>query len=264
MADLPPSFFEPTDDGVAATVLTRGPWDERFQHGGPPSALLAGAFERFGDDANDFVVARVAWEFRRPVPIGRLRIAVEAEHLGRTTQRLRGALLHDDIVVLEARGLRVRRRDDTPKASPPVDAWPAPENAETLTLSFFTHPVGYHRAVELRVAGGAWGATPIQLWVRPTVPLVAGRPTTALERLVTLADAQSGMGVPLDPLQWNFANPDLAVFVDRHPVGEWLGFDIRSSAAGPGVGLSQALIRDQTGACARSAQTLIISRRSGG
>jgi hypothetical protein len=45
---------------------------------------------------------------------------------------------------------------------------------------------------------GAWGVTPVGFWTRPRLPLIAGEQTSPLEALMLLADAQSGMGVPLD------------------------------------------------------------------
>ncbi len=260
----PGAFFVPDDETtVTATELARGPWDERFLHGGPPCALLAGAIERY-PGAEDFVVARIAWDFWRPVPLDRLSVSVEPERLGRSVQRLRAVLSHEGTRVLEARGLRARRQTDAGVADPPLDPWPAPESVARHVFTFFSHPVGYHQAVDFRFVHAPWGATPVQVWGRPLVPLVAGRATSALERVVVLADAQSGMGPPLDPLRFNYPNPDLAVFLDRFPEGEWVGFDVRSSAQVGGVGLSQALIRDARGACGRSAQTLLVSRRTDG
>src|SRR5688500_11471215 len=41
------SFYVPLgDDRWSSTPHTTGPWDPRFQHGGPPSALLGRAVER--------------------------------------------------------------------------------------------------------------------------------------------------------------------------------------------------------------------------
>jgi len=252
---LDPHTFE-------ATALTRGPWDEGAQHGGPPSALLAGALERF-DGGDDFAVTRVVVDFRRGVPIDRLTVDVEPQHLGRTVQRLRATLSHEGRIVLEAQALRIRRRE-APVADPPIADWPAPESVEPHIFGFFSHPVGYHRAVDVRFVNAPWGTTPVQVWGRLRVPLVEGRTSTALERVVPLADAQSGMGPPLDPLRYNYANPDLAVFLDRMPQGDWIGFDIRSSAQPGGIGLSQALIRDPVGAIGRCAQALVITERQDG
>src|SRR3954454_13183464 len=47
MTELPTCLYEPDDDDrFVPTGLTRGPWDRRFQHAGPPAALLARAAER--------------------------------------------------------------------------------------------------------------------------------------------------------------------------------------------------------------------------
>jgi len=108
---------------------------------------------------------------------------------------------------------------------------------------------------------GAWGATPIAVWARPRVPLVSGRADLPRERVLVLADAQSGMGVPLDPDVWSFVNPDLTVYFERDPVDGWVGFDIRSTASPAGVGLAQSAIRDAHGFVGRSAQSLFIAPR---
>lgn len=265
------AFYHPDDAGghalsVVATPLTRGPWDNRFQHGGPPCALLAGALDRFGEDAEDWFLARLTVELLRPVPIGPLQVSLHPGHLGRTVQRLEARLHAGDTELGRARGLRMRRTDlgaDGAFVLPPAAPWPDPETCEPLRFHFFRHEVGYHRAVDLRVVHGEWGRTPIGLWTRPTVPLVAGRPTSALERLVTLADAQSGMGVPLDPQRWKFVNPDVNVFLERDPreSSPWLGFDIRTTASGHGSGLSQSEVRDAEGVVARTIQTLVVGPR---
>ena len=104
------AFFLPRGDaGFEATPVTRGPWDNRFQHGGPPAALMGGAMARFGDDAGDFTMVRVTVDLLRPVPIGRLALSIELERPGCTAQHLRAALFASDQQVARARGLRLRR-----------------------------------------------------------------------------------------------------------------------------------------------------------
>lgn len=256
------AFYLPDGDAFQATPLTRGPWDARFQHGGPPAALAGGALARWGADADAWFLARLTIELLRPVPIGRVAVAVEPERLGRGVQRLTATLSVDGQAVLTARGLRIRR---SPIDAPPVPApaaWPPPEAGTPLRFDFFRHPVGYHQAVRMVCAHGAWGATPIGVWARPVVPLVAGRADLPRERVLVLADAQSGMGVPLDPAVWSFVNPDLTVYFERDPADGWLGFDIRSTASAAGVGLAQSAIRDSQGLLGRSAQSLFIVPRS--
>ena len=69
------SFYEADGAALVATPMTRGPWDNRFQHGGPPAALVAGAVERF---AGDYRVARLSIELLRPVPIAPVRVEVRS------------------------------------------------------------------------------------------------------------------------------------------------------------------------------------------
>ncbi len=244
-----------------ATVATRGPWDERFQHGGPPAALLVRAVER-AVAAADFQVARLAFDLLRPVPIGPVRVRAELVARGRTVQRWVAVLSAGEHEVVRLAAVCIRRAPG-PRGGPGATPWPAPGDCAPLELSFFPWEEGYHRAVVLRRVHGTWGATPIGLWARLGVSLVAGEATSPLQALVALADAQSGMGVPLDPRRWSFVNPDLTVVLERPPVGSWFGFDVRSAASGTGMGAARSEVRDEDGVVAGAAQTLVVAARRG-
>ncbi len=283
MTGLPTAFFEadPRDPSrFIATALTRGPWDNRAQHGGPPAALLARALAahenpevdepiRFEvDGAPDVVhplrrhpIARLAFELHRPVPLAPLKVQVSADRLGRSVHRLDARLTTDDgTLIVTARAIRIQRTA-SPASTVPIDAWPLPDHCAPLVFSFFRHEVGYHRAIELRTAHGRWGRTPIGVWGRLAVPVVEGEPLTALETIVALSDAQSGMGVPLDPQQFTFVNPDLTILLTRDPIPGWVGFDITSTAGARGSGLAQSSLRDSGGLLGRAAQSLVVARR---
>lgn len=256
-----PAFFLPAPDGsFQATPLCIGPWDERFCHGGPPCALLAAAIEQ-APGADDFQVGRISFDLLRPVPVGRLRVELEAERRGRSVERWRARLLAAGRLVVEARGLRIRRAAVAVPSPPRIAPWPAPDTLERFVFPFFHVQLAYHQAVDLRLAQGRWGTTPVGFWGRPLVPLVEGKTTSDLARLVVLADAQSGMGVPAPPATHTFLNPDLHLHFERLPAGEWLGFDIRSAAGSTGMGLSQSALRDAHGAVGRSAQSLLMAAR---
>jgi hypothetical protein len=255
MAD---AFYEPDGDILIPTVLTRGPWDERYQHGGPPSALLAGALERY---PGDFALVRFGVELLRPVPLAPLRVTVTMERGGRQVERLTASLWAEEVELAKAHALRIRRLPMPSRPPPPDPVWPQPETLPPFSFPFFRWEQGYHRGVELRVAQGAWGTTPVSFWAQPVVPLVAGRASSPLERLVILADAQSGMGPPLDPTVYSYLNPDLALYLERPVEDGWLGFDIRSVVGPQGAGLSQSALRDHRGVFGRSLQTLVIATR---
>jgi hypothetical protein len=252
------AFYEPDGASFLPTVLTRGPWDLRFQHGGPPSALLAGQMVRA---APDFALARLAVELLRPVPIAPLQIQLDPGPPGRTVRRLTATLLHEGRPLLIARGLFILRQPRDLPPGPPLPPWPDPAALPLHVFTFFQHEEGYHQAIELRRVFGQWGQTPIGFWGRPRVPLIAGSALLPEEAVITLADAQSGMGPPLDPLRYSFVNPDLTVYLERPPVGDWVGFEVRSGAGPLGAGLSESLLRDEAGLLGRSAQSLVIAER---
>ncbi|PIE18418.1 MAG: hypothetical protein CSA66_04865 [Proteobacteria bacterium] len=256
------AFYERDGEVFRPTGYTRGPWDSRFQHGGPPAALLAGRLARHGEGLARWQVARVLTELYRPVPLAPLRIEVRVEGGGRSAQRL-WAGLHDadGALLVASRTLRLARAPLAEATTHQAPPWPDPEATPPFAFDFFRHPISYGAAVELRLAHGVWGTTPIGFWARTVVPLVAGEEPLPLERLLILADAQSGMGVPVDLMRYTFVNPDMCAYLDRDPEGDWFGFDIRSSAGPDGVGLAQSAVRDMRGELARTAQSLLVRPR---
>ncbi|MEM7355702.1 MAG: thioesterase family protein [Acidobacteriota bacterium] len=252
----PPSFYLPEGDHFASTVLTRGPWDRRFQHGGPPSALLATALL---EGVEAMGLARITLEFLRPVPIAPLRIEVEDVTEGRSVRRRR-AKLFAERQVMEAVALFIREQPSQGERF--GDPWSAPEEHPPFVFPFFPWDTGYQTAVDVRVLDPPWGQTPVRCWARARVPLIAGRETAPEAHALILADAESGMGPPVDPLLWTYVNPDLTVYFARRPLAGWVGLDIRSFAGDSGYGLSEARLRDSAGVFGRSAQSLLVQRRS--
>ena len=251
----PSSFFVADGDDFVSTVLTRGPWDRRFQHGGPPSALLATALMQ-GVEAMS--LARITLEFLRPVPIAPLRIEVEEVTEGRTVRRRR-ARLFAEREVLQAVALFIR--DEPGEGEIFGDPWPRPEEQPSFVFPFFPWKTGYQTAVDVRVIDRPWGKTPTRCWARSRVPLIAGQETLPEAHALILADAESGMGPPVDPLEWTYLNPDLTVYFGRRPVEGWIGLDIRSFAGDTGAGLAEARLRDERGVFGRSAQSLVVQKR---
>lgn len=252
------AFFVRDGDHFVPTWATRGPWDEDSQHGGPPTALLTQTL--LGKvDLDQFSLARITADFLRPVPLAPLTIQVESVRVGRTVQRHRARLIADR-PVLEVNALFIRQTPG-PVSAEDDDPWPDPDDLDPFTFPFFPWEEGYHKAIDLRVAGGTWGTTPVRFWTRPNRPLVLGEPTAPEARVVLIADAESGLGPPLDPDKWVFANPDLTVVFSRRPTSGWLGFDVRSWSGGAGTGISTAAIHDEIGRVARSIQSLVVGPR---
>jgi hypothetical protein len=257
---LPP-FFAADGDRVVPSASARGPWSARYQHGGPPAALLARAFARqVGDRAQ---IARLTFDFLRPVPMAPLTVSTRVVRAGAKVQRLAGALLAEDgAAMIEATCLAVRVAPDSVDVVPDSAEPPAPPDAsQPFELPFMTGDEGYHRAMEWRLARGTFGRGPMAVWLRPRVPLIAGETPTPLECLVTAADSASGVAVAVDPATTTFVNGDLTIALHRAPLGEWTCLDAATTGERHGVGLARARLWDERGLVGRSLQSLVLEKR---
>lgn len=251
------AFFHRDGDTYLPTVHTRGPWHRDHQHGGPPCALLTGHLQAAAPD--QMALARLTFDFLRPVPIAPLTVVSGDWEGGRTARRGLAELHHDGQPVLRARALFLRTAEvGSPPAPEPV---PGPDGVAPFEFPFFPWDEGYHRAIEVRVVVGAWPHTPMTCWARPLVEVVHGSPTTPEQRVVVIADAQSGLGPPADVDRFTFVNPDLTVTFARPPATDWLGFAVRGFVGGQGAGLAEAALFDARGRFGRSVQTVVVSPR---
>lgn len=258
------AFFRREGPLLVATELTRGPWSDALMHGGPPTALLGSAIARAGPEPERFQVARLTFELVRPLAIGALRVETEVLRAGKQVQRLAARLLQADGTELaRAQGVRIRRAAVALPPDPrPAPALPAREGVAPFAFPFFDPAqVAYHRGVEVRIVRGEWGPGPLVAWMRPVVPLVAGEASTPLERLLILVDAESGVCPPVDPRVWQFPNPDLTVYLERDPAGEWFALEAGSRAGPEGIGLVWSALHDDRGPLGRAAQSLVVDRR---
>jgi Thioesterase-like superfamily len=263
MTTLPP-FFALDGDRFVPSVSTRGPWSPLHQHGGPPAALLARAFARQAGPGTQ--IARLTFDFLRPVPLAPLTVATRVVRAGTKVQRLAGSVFAEDGAALIEATCLVMRVAPTSVAVPPETRTPPAPPAECapFELPFITAEEGYHRAVEWRLARGTWGAGPLVAWLRLRVPLVAGEtPTPPLECLVAAADSASGVAVVVDPAHTTFVNGDLTIALHRSPVGEWTCLDAATTAEAHGIGLARARLWDTADLVGRSLQTLLVEPRPG-
>lgn len=263
---MPSSFYVRDGTLFVPTVLTRGPWDEESQHGGPPAALVATALEQLAEAeaGGPLVTARVTVELHKPVPIAPLRLVASLSRTGRTVVQAHGALVSGDTEVLRATSLLLRPSaaplpargqvapPDPPSAARPVDFFPVPWTE------------GYHTATEWRFLSGSFTEPgPGVAWARMRVPLVEGEPVRPLARVLLVADAGNGVSSELDLRRYLFINPDLTLYLHRMPRGEWVCLDGRTVIEPNGVGLAQAALYDELGPLGRSLQSLTIRPRPG-
>jgi Thioesterase-like superfamily len=80
---------------IQPTEQARGPWDPRALHGGAPAALFAAAFER-AEPGTELRIARLGFEFLRPIPLAPLQLSTRIVRPGRRVQELVGELIAID------------------------------------------------------------------------------------------------------------------------------------------------------------------------
>jgi Thioesterase-like superfamily len=258
------AFFHPDGDRFVATESTRGPWSPDAQHAGPPAALLGRAVERFGG-LDGVKVARVTYEILRPVPIGTLTLTTSLLRGGRSVEFVGAMLAAGGTEVMRATGVRVRTTEVPPgsAAEPAPDPPPpGPEHGEPSRFFGTGDDVGYHTAMEWRFVEGAFlDRGPATVWMRMRQPLLPDEEPSPLQRVLIAADSGNGVSAALDWRRWLFPNPDLTVYLHRHPNGEWVCLRARTTIEPSGLGLAESRIYDRTGPVARGLQSLFVARR---
>jgi hypothetical protein len=247
-------------------ALTVGPWSPDAQHGGPVSALLAGALEEpAGDGRSDadapMQTVRATVELMRPVPLAPLEVAAEVVRPGRNVQWVEATMSAAGSVVARARGLRIRRApldvpmDRTPPPAPPPDDSEPVERAVNPRTAFAA-------AVDMRFVHSSWDELgPTTLWARLLSPVVEGREASPLQRAVAVADFANGISRVVDFTTHTFVNPDITVALARAPRGEWLLYEMVSRLSPEGFGQAESQIYDGDGPVGRAVQSLIVNRR---
>lgn len=117
-------------------------------------------------------------------------------------------------------------------------------------------------AMEIRFVAGTFSAAgPSTGWFRLRVPLVEGEPTSSLQALAAAADFGNGISaiVPWD--DHLFINPDLTIYVEREPVGQWICLQAQTRITPGGVGIAESQLFDERGQLGRATQALLVARR---
>ncbi len=261
---MPEAFYEADGDRYLATELTRGPWDPGAQHAGPPAGLLGREIERL-EDAAEFQVGRVTCEILRSVPIAPVVVSARVVRPGRRVQLVEAELRDEagePLMRASAWRLRTAPLEIPPRAMPPAEPPPGPEQGREADFFPTGEELGYHSAMEVRfVRGGFVEPGPALVWLRMRQPLVAGEEPSPLQRVLVTADVGNGVSASLDYRRYLFINVDLTVHLERMPVGEWICVDAVTLPQPSGVGTAESVLSDESGRIGRSLQTLLVAER---
>ncbi|MHB8328990.1 MAG: thioesterase family protein, partial [Acidimicrobiales bacterium] len=245
-------------------------------HGGPVAALVARAVEQCQADPA-MQVARLTVELLRPVPVTALSVASAVVRPGRKVQVIDVRVTAGDTELAWGRAVRIRAHEhDAPAAQGLADvsrigpgpadrdgAPPGPHDGHRSPPMVSGYR-GFHNAgAELRFVRGEFDQRgPATVWVRLAVPVVPGEEPTPTQRAAAAADFGNGVSSVLDFENYVFINPDLTLYLDRPPEGEWICLDASTLLGTAGVGLAQSGLWDIRGPVGRSLQSLVVEHRT--
>lgn len=259
-AAMTDALFTPHKRGYVPSEHARGPWDRSAMHGGPPAALMAGVMERLPTEA-PMAVVRVTVEIFRPVPLRPVEVSARIERPGHRVQLLTATLTDGNTELCRATAWRMRIADlDLGDQAPPTVPFARPDTS-TPHIPESDDPAFHRTGVEMRYAQGSFiEQGPAIVWMRLTIPLVAGQPTTPLQRAIAAADFGNGVASALPWGQYLFINTDLTVYLHRQPEGEWICLDASTDVDRRGVGVAHSRLYDERGPIGRSLQGLFIDK----
>lgn len=256
------AFYSRDGERFVPTELTRGPWDPKAQHAGPPSALLGRAIERH-PGIEGAQVGRITFEILGPVPLEPLAIDVETVRGGRSVELIHATLSGPGGAVMRAAAWRLATRPVDLDPPPPAES-PLPGPGEGHEGKAFPahNEFGYHMAMEHRFLSGDFlEPGPATVWMRMRHPLLEDEEPSALTRVLVAADTGNGVSATLDWNRFLFINTELSVHLVRMPVGEWVCLDAVTHAADHGVGLTETALWDEKGRIGRASQALLVRAR---
>ncbi len=245
------------------TLLTRGPWDHGFLHGGAVCAAVGWALESAQPDPA-LMLSRLTVEIRSMVPLVPLQAVATVLKGGQRTKVVEALLVHDDRPLVRAVSQWVRYDPAalaTGREAKSVAAISRPERANDpgarLDLNY-PRPGFNCDAVELRpIRGNTEDEGPGLVWVRLRHPVVAGEATSPALALMAMADLGVAVGWQRSPRGAAFINPDLTLQVNRPMQGEWVLMASRVHASAAGVGFCETVLSDDAGLFGRVLQSQV-------
>jgi hypothetical protein len=261
------AVFVRAGERYRATELGRGPWDPTALHGGAPAALLVHAFDDATADSG-LRLARITYEFVRPVPLGELEVEVAVVRPGRRVMLLEGTIRDaQGTEVTRARALKLQpsQISDPEAGSEPRPPFPGPEAGAPNDFGQGPRMFATH-AMEIRFVQGGFHREPgpATAWFRLQCPLIAGQPLQPLERAAAAGDFGNGISSVLSWDDYIFINPDLTLYLDREPRGEWVAVQAQTLIRSGSTAVAEAVLWDHAGRIGRATQSLLVAARDPG
>lgn len=289
------AYFLPGDtftrDGVThrqfhPTQYTAGPWSLEAQHGAPPAALLTHALELAAEEAGlpaaEGRFTRVSTDLLSVVPLTTLTATARVVRPGKRISLLEAVITDTDSGREVVRGSAwwIRTQELPLLSRELAPAVPGPEQAVHDTEFYRRWGGPYIDNLNVRTAAvertditsppptpdipGAlpevWAGGPVY-WLNTEIPVVAEHTDTPWMLMTKLLDSANGLGTGLSPEHWNFMNLDTTIYLNRLPVGDWIGVLPDANYGPDGVGTTVTRIYDAQGPVGSANQTIMVHPR---
>lgn len=240
-----------------STIHTQGAWNPYEQHMAPVSGLLVHALEQF-QPREGMRLARFNFDILGLIPAGPFTIETTMLRPGKTIELLQAELIAHGRPAVRVTAWRLQTGDTTAVQACEDDSLGSPADAEPWD-GMAIWPGGFIRSLEGRVAPGHRPGRGL-VWLRSPYSMLDGETSSPLVRLLGLVDSANGISARVEPGPggYMFPNVDLSLHLYREPVGEWLGLETHVTFAGDGIGLTSAVLHDETGPFGRSEQILTV------
>jgi Thioesterase-like superfamily len=92
--------------------------------------------------------------------------------------------------------------------------------------------------------------------------LIAGEPMAPLELVAAAGDFGNGIASELSWSEHMFINPDLTLYIERAPAGEWLAVQSQMRVTQGSVAMAESVLWDERGRIGRAIQALLVGPRA--
>ena len=260
----PEPFLHRDGEVYAPTRMASGFWGPKDNlHARVMIGLFAQVIEqRHGEP--DLQPARLTVDLYRLPDLAPVTVATRIVRQGGRIKVIEAELFSGETSSARA-SCQLLRRTAQPDASiwsrPAWDA-PAPEQvpppAQPFTEKWEMRPIlspgvaltGHH----LRAPG------PRRTWLREVRPLVAGEAYTPFSRIATGIDYTSPTANASET-GLDFINSDVTLYLDRLPIGEWIGYEVVDHQSAEGVAVGHCALHDGSGPVGFSSCAALAQRR---
>ena len=256
-------FFKRDGEFYVPQASARGPWNPQSLHGRVIAGLLGHALEEaYGDPG--FIPARLTVDMYKlpgfdPIEVktalvregGRIKVA-EAEFISGGVSMAKASCQFLRITEAPAGEVYSPPNWDVPKPQdipPPADPKLGPMGRMWAT-----------RAITASFGQPGFSGKVRQTWMSEVREMVEGYPLTPFQRVAVACDFVSpfahagteGLG---------YINSDVTLYLQRLPVGEWIGFEKTDHQATLGVAVGECRLYDEQGPIGLAACAALGQRR---